>query len=297
MSRLFSLVGVIVLLCALANAGKIMVPAYFYPSTTSGVCTDANFIELASQGSCVIAIVNPANGPGTSLNSDYDICLDSISTAGNQVFGYVYSGYGSRSMSAIETDIDRWQNYYGDYLSGIFVDETVTFWQIDSTNEAFYDDIFDYIKSTNAAWEIIINPGTVSPSQFVDGTNVRVDYAVMFENDYDRYDPATALSNPSASCEDNLWTTSQGTFGPGPWCPLVPNWDGVNGVIDGVDTGSFSPTKFVTMIYDGSDYASAWSLASAVGVDVFYMTDDILSNPWDTLPSYFSDMADEVCEL
>lgn len=287
--------AILILFCVFVQCGNIMIPAYFYPTTSSGVCTDTRFVELASYGGCVIAIVNPNNGPGSSVNSDYDICLDYISGQGNQVFGYVYSGYGSRSLSAIEADIDAWYSFYGDYLTGIFVDETVTLWDIDATKEAFYDDIFDYIKATDASWEIIINPGTVSPPEFFDGTNVDVDYAVMYENGYENYDPATALSNPSASCLDYLWTTSQGTFGAGPWCPIVPNWDGANSIISGVDNGTYSPTRFVTLIYDGSDYSSAWSLSSAAGLDVFFMTDDTLSNPWDSVPSYFGDMADEVC--
>lgn len=294
--KIILLVCVIIGTITLVECGTIMVPAYFYPTTSGGVCTDSKFVELASYGSCVIAIVNPNNGPGSTLNTDYDICLNYISSHRNRVFGYIYSGYGSRALDDIQADIDTWNNLYGNYLSGIFVDETVTFWQLDETNENLYDNIFAYIKTKNVNWEIIINPGSVSPVEFFDGVNIDVDYAVMFENTYEAYDPATALSNPTASCLDYLRDTSQGTFGPGPWCPLVPNFDGADFVVNGVRDGVYSPTRFVTLIYDATTYSSsAWTDSINAGLDVFFMTDDTLTNPWDSLPSYFSEMADDVC--
>ncbi|CAM9307211.1 unnamed protein product [Pylaiella littoralis] len=82
--------------------------------------------EAAEAGVSVVAIANPGSGPGTEGDrSSYEKGMEALRNGGVEVIGYVASGYGTRSEGEVKADIDRYKEWYGRWLSGIFVDESV----------------------------------------------------------------------------------------------------------------------------------------------------------------------------
>lgn len=149
------------------------------PQQWAAACLDTNPSGVGS-----IAILNPNSGPGPSknFNANYEteiqVCHDDDNDNEHftNVIGYVSTGYGSRSMSAVKADIDTWYEWYGgpDGLDGIFLDEmqstrTASASGCDSscggTNDAthYYQAIHAYVDSVAPTDknEVIGNPGVV----------------------------------------------------------------------------------------------------------------------------------------
>src|SRR5581483_10347642 len=120
-------------------AAGIMVPLYTYPGGTWDRVANT---KIAHPGLPIVAIVNPASGPGSSKDSNYATGIANLKSAGVVVIGYVSTAYTGRSLTAVEGDIDRWHSWYPN-LDGIFFDEQ-TNW---AGKESYYKQASDYANS------------------------------------------------------------------------------------------------------------------------------------------------------
>lgn len=135
-----------------ASALEIVVPAYFYPSSSGSDWDDMN---SAASVVPLTAIMNPNSGPGTSQNSDYTSAVSSLRANGGTVIGYVSSVYADRPIAEVKADIDSYAAWYD--IDGIFIDEMSN---TSSTSDLdFYEEVYDYIKLTEPTWEVMGNPG------------------------------------------------------------------------------------------------------------------------------------------
>ncbi len=109
-----------------ATCQDIAVPAYFYPSQPTSQWNTAVSDAPLPTGRVRVLIMNPANGPGTSINQDYVNAVQMVHAAGTNflVYGYVYTSYGQRSLASVEADVNNYNSWYG--VDGIFVDETAS---------------------------------------------------------------------------------------------------------------------------------------------------------------------------
>ena len=71
---------------------------------------DGDCREAAHTNVPVYAVIDPANGPGPAPDAGYAAGIGKLQLAGVTVLGYVPTGYGARSVAAIEADIDRWKS-------------------------------------------------------------------------------------------------------------------------------------------------------------------------------------------
>ena len=266
----------------------------------------------------MVVIVNPKNGPIDPLADPYNfyrvtICMQLLADAGVQMVGYVstkqafegepgaWTQTGLRSEALIQADIELYASSYPG-VTGIFLDEVSNFWQTDARHpdaawgdhSAFYRRLFTMVGQD---MKLFINPGGAFVPEWLsdlvnDGS--RDAGVVVFEGAKDRWDP-----QPETSCKDQHWTSRQGDFGPGPWCPLVPVWDGVDTVVQALKFGFYSKVghsrvKFAALVhgYAGADDAAA-SISEAIesaessGLDMLYLTDAEVADPWSGLPSYW----------
>jgi Spherulation-specific family 4 len=265
------------------QALELFVPAYFYPSSNSAYWD--TLIEQAQLGTPITAIVNPGSGPGTSFNSDYNTRINQFRAAGGKVLGYVPTGYGGGSVSLDSTcqpasgvaytinDVvscaTRYNTFYT--IDGILLDEFTN--STGNTELSFYRSVYSGTRAINAAWSITGNPGTsVVPEYFDTGLGVTANRIVSFEQvgaNYVNYAPAPGAVGGPAS-------------------------------------------RFAHIIYDVSSAAAATnfvSLAAARNVGAIYITNDNFCqgldcttapkdfNPFDTLPSYFAQLAAQVREI
>lgn len=161
---------------AVAADVRILLPLYAYPEwwDSSAYIWD----DVAAQGTNapITAIINPNNGPdGGPPNEDFVRGMADLRAGGVGMIGYVYTGYGNRSASAVKADID-W--YSADYdVDGIFLDEVPS-----TTNKlAYYGDLYDYISAKGNLPLVIANPGTHIAEAYL--SRPATDVAVIYEDD------------------------------------------------------------------------------------------------------------------
>ena len=159
----------------------ILVPAYFYP--TSGGYWSA--LNQAAARVPLVAIMNPNNGPSTSVNSDYTSAVNALRNAGGRVIGYVYSSYTARSVTEVKADIDRYHAFYT--IDGFFIDEMTN--DADAGHLAYYEDLYQHIKAKRSSYFVVGNPGINTSATYL--LRPTVDALVTFESNtgYSAYVP------------------------------------------------------------------------------------------------------------
>jgi hypothetical protein len=154
---------------AASSAGATIVPLYTDPSQPSWTAIVA--AKAAHPRVGVIAVVNPANGPGGGMNSAYAVGISKLVAAGIKVIGYVATGYGANSAAQVKADIDRWQNFYPGQIGGIFFDE--------QSNKAdyvgYYRDLSQHAKSKGLSFTVG-NPGTDTAEAYVGALDTMLIY-------------------------------------------------------------------------------------------------------------------------
>ncbi len=155
-----------------ASHGTI-VPLYTYP-------TDPSWQALVTAKQRhpavpVIAIINPANGPGSgpNPNRDYVAGIQRLHDAGIMVMGYVWTGYARRPESAVQADIDRYRLWYPP-TTGIFFDEQA----YDSSGPDYYRRLTAYAKASGFTYTVG-NPGRDTSPGYVGS----VDLILIYENE------------------------------------------------------------------------------------------------------------------
>jgi hypothetical protein len=169
------------------HALDLLVPAYFYPENAGA----ASWQALASAAPTVgiTAILNPDNGPGATLDSNYASVVSNLKAAGGRVIGYVHTGYGARNAGTVMADIDRFYSLYG--VDGIFIDEVSNL----EHDLDYYIALRDHIKGGYTKNFIVSNPGTQTPASYL----ATADVLVTFESPRAEYSAYVA----------DAWTAGQ----------------------------------------------------------------------------------------
>ncbi|HRI16564.1 MAG TPA: spherulation-specific family 4 protein [Verrucomicrobiota bacterium] len=227
-----------------------MVPAYFYPSTGS----DWDRLTAAASRVPLVAIMNPANGPGNSPTADprYLRAIQSLQQAGGRVTGYVYTSYGKRSPQEVKADLRHYHELYP--LDGFFLDEMAN--DGTSASVTYYAELYDYIHRLKPSYHVTGNPGTRTREIY--------------------------LSRPTV---DTMVTFEDGTG----YTPYVPEaWN-----------ARYPSHQFCHLLHSITNAAgltNAVSLAQKRNAGFLFVTDDVLPNPWDHLPTYWDAQIDLVEE-
>lgn len=148
-----------------------IVPLYTYPTDPSWDAIVA--AKTAHPTVPVVAIVNPASGPGTIADPQYVSGISMLESAGVTVIGYVSTDYTNRSITDVEMDLILWDTFYGDGLAGIFFDEQSN----DPADAPYYTDAST--RAANHGFTFTVgNPGTDTDPAFI-GT---VDTILIYES-------------------------------------------------------------------------------------------------------------------
>jgi len=127
----------------------------------------------------------------------------------------------------------------------------------DATGEEnYYATIYSYIKQKSSSSLVITNPGINTLESYLVYNGNRVSDAIcIFESN-----------------------TGFDTWTPSPWC------------------SKYSRDNFCVLPYSTSstDYINRVNRAASLGIGWIYCTNDVLPNPWDTLPPYFEAFCDYV---
>jgi len=131
-----------------AEPVKLLVPLYVYP----GSAWD-DLIAAASQVK-IVAIINPNNGPVSTVDSSYSTYMTKFANAGIEMVGYVHTSYGTRAIGDVEADINTWVSKYP-LVKGIFLDEASN----SASEIAYYTQVFNFVMSQSGYEHAILNPG------------------------------------------------------------------------------------------------------------------------------------------
>jgi hypothetical protein len=217
-----------------ATATGIVIPLYTYPGGTWNTVVET---KKAHPDVPIVAIVNPASGPGGSRDSNYVSGIGKLKDAGVIVIGYVSTAYTNRALSAVKSDIDKWASWYD--VDGIFFDEQ-TNW---SGKEWYYTQAGDYAESKGLDFTVG-NPGANSLPSYLD----TVDVVLIYES---------------------------------PGLPNLNNyrsWD------------SYDNAQLGMIPFGVGSLPTTWIQNAKQMLGWLYVTNDVLPNPWDSLPSYFDNM-------
>ncbi len=227
-----------------------IVPAYFYPVPGS----PWNDLNTAAARIPVTAIMNPGSGPGNFLDTNYVNVVNNLRSAGGKVIGYVSTSWGARSSSAVKADVDKYVNWYN--VDGIFFDEMTNTGSASTLNH--YQDLYDYVKAINPAWEVMGNPGSTTTESYL--TRPVADSLLVFES----------------------FATNYPGYTPSPW------------------NNNHDPSKIGHLVHttaSEADMLNYLDLAVQRNAGQIYVTDDVMNNPWDTLPSFWDAQVTRIEEI
>jgi len=251
---------------------SILLPLYKYPEyqywakNSAGICPslpvniwdDVSRVAIANPRVPIVAIVNPANGPGANgiPDANYVCAMNDLSTATNiKMIGYIHTRTNPascdnlRSINELKTEIGQYRVNFP-HVTGIFVDEVC------NGNLTYYQNLNKAIKEAAPLYDLVVlNPGTIIDSNYI--TNTTGDTGNLF----------VVYEGLSTGWNSQI-TTSQ---------------------IEALNT----PNKS-TLIYGESSLANAKLIVDMTKLRRYshiYVTDDVLvPNPWDTLPAYWNDL-------
>jgi len=236
---------------------SLIIPLYIYPSDIYTNTVYNNFIRLLKRHTLVntCVVLNPGSGPGVGVDANYAVAVRRLNGAGAIVTGYINCVYGTRVLSEIYTDIDNWVTFYGaNGLKGFFLDEAET----NPSNYDYYKSIVSYVNSKGIKFTIA-NPGAQANRLFYD--DKIFDVVIEFENSL----AGTGFVNDDALI---TWVENNST-----------------GAFEGSNADYYYKTRgFLLHGQNSISYTLLDSITSNYGW--VYVTDDVMPNPWDTLPSY-----------
>ena len=144
----------------------VLVSLYMYPGSTGSTHWQKVIDEKKEHPSVpIVAIFNPSSGPGSSKSSTIANWVDKLQDAGVIAIGYVHDDYGSKSLSSLKADADKYRNWYG--ADGLFIDEFTN----KKGYESHYKDLKNYAKSIGMKLTVG-NPGTDVPPSYIGSVDV-----------------------------------------------------------------------------------------------------------------------------
>jgi len=173
---------------AAATTSAAIVPMYEYPT----IGTYWSDILGAGGDTVPFAIVNPANGPGTTVDPIYTSSIANMTAGGTRAIAYVDTSYHARSFQSVIDDIDDWYTMYPD-ITGIFIDQVRT---INADDLCYAAGLYNHVKSTHPNDLVMLNPGTNIPQAYEP-------YGDIFLNAENTYAAYQAGWSPIAGWEDN----------------------------------------------------------------------------------------------
>jgi hypothetical protein len=157
----------------------LLVPMYIYPSDIHKNAAYNRLIELKRRYETIPmwVIVNPASGPGGSVDENYSKAIDRLRGSGCVVLGYVTTSYAKRPEADVRTDIDRWLKMYP-RIHGVFFDEMV---YVDAQAGVRYQAAVNQYAHDAGCWPTVANPGAETPGRYF--ADEAADVIVVHEGD------------------------------------------------------------------------------------------------------------------
>jgi hypothetical protein len=156
---------------------RLMVPAYFYPAG-AGLGEWEKLFRSAARPA-VVAIVNPASGPGRTADPNYTAIVKRAAHAKVTLIGYITTSYAKRPIADVKADIDLWLRLYPG-IRGIFFDEQAS----DASHVDYQASLYSYVRNEKKLDLVVTNPGTTCAEGYL--ARPAADVVCLFEGPWDR---------------------------------------------------------------------------------------------------------------
>ena len=210
---------------AQAERTGMIVPAYQYPTlgTLWGDCA------AAASRVTLVAIMNPANGPGVAVDANYSAASASVRSAGGRVIGYVATFQAGIPLENALSEVDRYRAWYA--LDGIFLDGMAH--DSDPAHLAWYVALRDSIRAREPTWLVVGGPGSNTPPGYL----AAADILAIFESDGATY----------SGWEPDAWVAS---YPPSRFLHLVHSLPTADGMRQAVDRARSRRAGWVYVTHD-----------------------------------------------
>jgi hypothetical protein len=151
----------------------LLVPAYFYPAEQG--LREWDRLIAAAHEAPIVAIANPASGPGERIDPNYRDVINRASKAGVKVIGYVTLSYGKRPAADVRAEVDRWLEFHPQ-IAGIFFDEQPS----DDAHVEHCAKIYAHARRKLPKGLLISNPGVACHANYF--TETSIDAICIFEH-------------------------------------------------------------------------------------------------------------------
>ena len=140
---------------------RLLIPAYAYPAEDGLQLW--NGLAGAAAKVPVVAIANPASGPGQSRDENYARIVPRVQKAGVRIIGYVATSYAKRPIPDVERDMDAWIKMYPT-IEGIFFDEQAS----GAEHVEYYRTLYEYAGRRLKPDPILVsNPGVLCAPEYL----------------------------------------------------------------------------------------------------------------------------------
>merc|ERR1711871_913978 len=275
----------------------VLVPLYSYPTWYDSKKFEwSTMVSLANKNQVeVIAIINPANGPGgMHPNADYAKGIKMLKKSGATLVGYVQTLWGTRDPSEVKNEIEVYRSsHFG--FHGVFLDQVPNIWSKEYLTYKYYKMFFDFVKSKSWAKRhsgveqrfVILNPGSQTNEKFSEVSDI----VVLFD---DFWDCSSCLA-PALGGACSYWDCMQWKADQRANYFNTESTDFPDHWLEGMESGNFS-----VMVHDCGgveNMTTAIKLAQKRNIGWVFVTDGSGAGRYDHLPSYWQKEVELIAAL
>lgn len=199
---------------------------------------------------CVMKLGTGTDGPGPAIGQPDWVTPWNVLVSGRvRLLGYIDTQNGSKTVSAVQEEIDRWVNTWGPY--GIFFENV----SADNSKTAYYQNLAAYAKSLGIR-RIVANTRQYTPDEFWFGTPDIATFVVSETNGF------LPINNEPDGIQKPNETLYGGDIGR------------IGHFVYGINSSIASDDDLAQWVSDLEFYDSG---------SYFYITDDVGPQPYDTL--------------
>jgi hypothetical protein len=132
---------------------RLWVPAYYYPFGPG--LREWNRLIAAAKSVPIVAIVNPASGPGDHVDTNFAAVIPRARKAGVTLVGYIGTQYTRKPLEQVKREVDTFLHFYPD-IQGFHFDEQSS----DARGVDYYAELYRYVRERVKGALVVTNPGT-----------------------------------------------------------------------------------------------------------------------------------------
>jgi hypothetical protein len=161
---------------------RLWVPAYYYPFGPG--LREWNRLIASAKAVPIVAIVNPASGPGDHVDTNFAAIIPRARKAGITLVGYIGTQYTRKPLDQVKREVDTFLRFYPE-IQGFHFDEQSS----DAHGVDYYVELYRYVHRRIPGALVLTNPGTSCDADYA--ARPASDVISLFERErgFEEYKP------------------------------------------------------------------------------------------------------------